>query len=124
MCAAIVTPATESTIGDNSWLALWIDQISDSVRGRWRSNHSATIGDDYGYFSGSYDMDSLRLQLRPALPTPCTGLDLTLPVGGDNGSGLGPGELSGDGSCSVPNASVRFFEGAVLTEVLPPEEPG
>lgn len=115
-CAAIVTPASAEIVGDYARLALWIDDVSDSVRGRWRLNHSASIGDDSGYFSGSLESDHIMLQLQPTLPTPCTGLQLTLPVGGDNGATMGAGELTGDGSCSVPSTTVRFFEGAVLTE--------
>lgn len=120
VCAAIVTSTTAVLIGDYARLSLWIDEASDSVRGRWRLNHSASIGDDYGYFSGSLDLDPLVLQLRPTQPTPCTGLQVVIPVGGDNGSTMGAANLTGDGSCFVPNATVRFFEGAILSEVLPP----
>jgi len=121
-CAAIVTPATIMTpsTADHARLALWIDEISDSVRGRWRLNHSLSIGDDFGYFSGALEGGLLLLQLHPTPPTPCTGITLEIPVGGGNGSTLGAGELVGDGSCSVPNVALRFYEGAELGEVLPP----
>jgi hypothetical protein len=78
----------------------------DSVRGRWRLNHTATIGDDYGYFSGFLEPGRVVLQLRPTQPTPCTGLQLEVPVGGENGSTMGAGELTGDGSCFVPSTIV------------------
>lgn len=120
ICAAIVTPSSAEIVGDYARLALWIDDVSDSVRGRWRLNHSASIGDDYGYFSGSLEFDHVILQLRPTQPTPCIGLQLAIPVGGDNGSTLGAGDLTGDGSCFVPSTTVRFFEGSVLPELLPP----
>jgi hypothetical protein len=120
-CAAIVTPLSPGLVGDYARLALWVDDISDSVRGRWRLNHSASIGDDYGYFSGSFEGERILLQLRPTQPTPCSGLQLDIPVGGDNGSTLDAADLVGDGSCSVPSTTVRFFQGAELTELLPPE---
>ncbi|MDQ3660928.1 MAG: hypothetical protein M3454_07730 [Actinomycetota bacterium] len=120
MCAAIVTRSTPETIGDVSLLALWFDDISDSVRGRWRLNHQASIGDDYGYFSGSQELDRVVLQLRPTQPTPCTGLQLDMPFGGDNGSTFGVSDLTGSESCFVPSTAVRFFQGASLPEVLPP----
>lgn len=121
LCAAIVTPLTPEAIGDYARLALWIDGIGDSVRGRWRLNHNASIGDDYGYFSGSLEAERLLLHLRPTQPTPCSGLQLSVPVSGENGVTLGVGDLAGDGSCAVPNTAVRFFQGAELSEVLPPE---
>jgi hypothetical protein len=120
ICAATRTPLSEELVGDYVRLALWIDEVSDSVRGRWRLNHTASIGDDYGYFSGSLELGGVSLQLRPTEPTPCTGLQLQIPVGGDNGSTLGAGDLTSDGSCSVPSTRLRFFEGAVLSELLPP----
>jgi hypothetical protein len=120
ICAAIVTPPSAEIVGDHARLALWVDDVSDSVRGRWRLNHSASIGDDYGYFSGSLQFDHVILHLLPTQPTPCTVLQLAIPVGGHNGSTMGAGDLSGDGSCSVPSTTVRFFEGGVLTELLPP----
>lgn len=120
LCGAIVTriATAPELVDDHARLALWIDDVSDSVRGRWRLNHLVSIGDDYGYFSGSEESDRLVLQLRPTPPTPCTGLQLDIPFSGDNSSRLGPGELTGD--CFVPNTTVRFFHGAVLPEVLPP----
>ena len=122
-CAAVVTPATITTpsTADHARLALWIDEVSDSVRGRWRLNHSVAIGDDFGYFSGALEGGRLLLHLDPTPPTPCTGLALDIPVGGGNGSTLGAGDLAGDGSCSVPDVPLRFFEGAELGEVLPPD---
>lgn len=34
-------------------LGPWIDEISDSIRGRWRLNCQISRGDDYGHFSGA-----------------------------------------------------------------------
>jgi hypothetical protein len=120
MCGAIVIPTIEGTTGDFARLALWIDDISDSVRGRWRLNHTASSADDFGGFSGSVSDNLVILALRATQPTPCTGLSLAILVGGDNGSTLAAGDLEGDGSCFVPSTTlVRFFEGAELSEPLP-----
>jgi hypothetical protein len=116
MCGAIVTPFLPEAAGDYARLALWIDEVSDSVRGRWRLNHSASVGDDYGLFSGALELDGVILQLRPTQPTPCTGLQLVIPVD-DNGSIMGAADVSGDGSCSVPSTTVRLFKGASLSEL-------
>jgi hypothetical protein len=121
MCGAIVTPFTAELIGDYARLALWIDDISDSVRGRWRLNHSASSGDDYGYFSGSLEPESVILQLHATQPTPCTGLQLEMPVGDDDGLTIGAGNLTGDGSCFVPSTTVRFFDGAMLSALPAPQ---
>lgn len=118
MCGAIATRSTPELLDDYARLALWVDEVGDSVRGRWRLNHSASIGDDFGYFSGALENDRVILQLRPTQPTPCTGLQLDMPVEG--GATIAAGELTGDGSCVVPSATVRLFEGAGLSEVLPP----
>ncbi len=120
VCAGIVRPRTALFGYDHAALALWIDEVTDSVRGRWRLNHSASVGDDFGYFSGALESGVLRLQLRPTEPTPCTGLQLDIPIGGDNGSIMEAASLAGDGSCSAPNTVVRFFDGAILQELLPP----
>jgi hypothetical protein len=119
-CAGIIHPRTDPSGYDHAKLALWIDEVTDSVRGRWRLNHSASVGDDYGYFSGALESGVLRLQLRPTEPTPCTGLQVDIPIGGDNGSIMEAASLAGDGSCSAPNTMVRFFDGAILGELLPP----
>ena len=117
MCGVIATRSTPELLGDYARLALWIDEVGDSVRGRWRLNHSASIGDDFGYFSGARENDRVILQLRPTQPTPCAGLRLDMPVEG--GATIAAGELTGDGGCSVPSTTVRLFEGAALSEVLP-----
>lgn len=121
MCAAIVTRSTPEIIGDVSRLALWFDDFSDSVRGRWRLNHQASTGDDYGYFSGSQELHRVVLQLRPTQPTPCTGLQLDMPFGGDNGSTFGVSDLTGGEGCFVPSTAVRFFSGTGgLDPLVPP----
>ncbi|MGH7507975.1 MAG: hypothetical protein ACREMZ_00710 [Gemmatimonadales bacterium] len=120
LCGAMITQTPLRFGGDHARLALWIDDISDSVRGRWRLNHSVSIGDTYGYFSGSRELDRATLQLRPTHPE-CSVLQLEIPVGGDNGSTIGLGELSGDSICHVSSGEVRFFSGvAGLSELLPP----
>jgi hypothetical protein len=119
MCGAIATRNTPEFVGgDYARLALWIDEVGDSVRGRWRLNHSASVGDDFGYFSGVRENDRVILQLRPTQPTPCTGLRLDMPL--EDGATIAAGELTGDGGCSVPSTTLRLFEGAALSEVLPP----
>jgi hypothetical protein len=124
MCAAIVTPGDEQTIGDHASLALWIDDLGDPsddvVRGRWRLNHSASIGDDYGYFSGTGADERMILQLETVLASGCT-IQLDIPIGGLNGSTLEAGELTSTENCFVPDRTVRFFDGAELSEALPPE---
>ena len=119
LCGATVTPTSTQVNGDYVKLALWIDDVSDSVRGRWRLNHSASSGDDYGYFSGVRVGDQITVHLRPTQPTPCSGLELDVFVA-PNSSRIDPSTLIGDGSCGVPSATVRFFDGAQLRELLPP----
>ncbi len=124
MCAAIVTPADERIIGDHASLALWIDDLGDPsddlARGRWRLNHSASIGDDYGYFSGTAADERMILQLESVLGGGCT-IQLDIPVGGLNGITLQAGEVTSTESCFIPDRTIRFFRGAELSEVLPPE---
>jgi|GEM_PF-6835703 len=123
-CAAVVTRNAVGLIEDEAALAIWIDDISDSVRGRWRVNHSASIGDDYGYFSGS-EVDAggthaLHLHLRPTQSTTCAGLDLVIPTVSPNSATVDVSTVTGDGTCSLPSGPVRFFEGATLQEIQPP----
>ena len=121
VCGAIVTRNTIESGGDYASLALWFDELTDSLRGRWQLNHSVSIGDDYGYFSGSLESDRLTLLLRPTQPTPCTGLLVEIPIV-PNGSALGPASISspdGGRTCFVPATTFRFFDGAVLLASLP-----
>jgi hypothetical protein len=67
------------------------------------------------------ELDRLMLQLRPTQPTPCTGLQLEIPIGGENGSTMGVANMTGENrNCLVPDTILRFFEGATLPELLPP----
>ncbi len=124
VCAAIPRRTATLEIDDMARLAIWIDDISDSVRGRWRANHSASIGDDFGYFSGyeavNAGISELHLHLRPTEPASCTGLDLVIPTVADGSAEMDVATLSGGGSCSLPDGPIRFFKGASLSEVQPP----
>jgi hypothetical protein len=119
VCGAIIVPSSAQAVGDYIRLALWIDEVSDSVRGRWYLVHQASTGSEYGYFSGSLQQESLSLRLQPTPPTPCAAFDMTIPVGGDNGSTMGAGNLRSEGSCFVPDTLVQFFEGAFMPEPFP-----
>lgn len=124
ICAAIPRRSATLQIDDMARLAIWIDDISDSVRGRWRVNHSTSIGDDFGYFSGyetvNGEIRTLHLHLRPTEPASCPGLDLVIPTLADGSSEMDVAILSGDGGCSLPDGPVRFFKGASLPELQPP----
>jgi len=96
-------------------LALWIDEIGDSVRGRWLTNYQATRGDDHGRFSGAREGALLRLDLRHDEPWDagpswgiCTGYTVEVPIG--PGDTLGVGTLDSDG-CPFTPAPLRFVEG-------------
>lgn len=124
-CAAAIDLDAVAGVGDLARLAIWIDDMSDSVRGRWRLNHSISSGDDYGYFSGSEvatsDTHSLQLHLRPTQPTSCTGLDLVIPTTSPNTSFIDVSTVTSDGSCALPNGPLRFFDGAILAELQSPQ---
>jgi hypothetical protein len=124
ICSAIPRRTATLQLDDMARLAIWIDDMSDSVRGRWRANHSASIGDDFGYFSGRQTVDgavtTLHLRLRPSGSSSCPGLDLVIPTLGDGSAEMGVATLSGGSSCSLPDGPIRFFEGASLPELEPP----
>jgi hypothetical protein len=119
-CAAVTDPPLIDEGADLARLAIWIDDMSDSVRGRWRLNHSVSIGDDYGEFSGTEVETSgtyaLHLHLRPTQPTGCSGLDLVIPTISPNSSVVDVSTVTGDGTCTLPSGPVRFFDGAVLSD--------
>ena len=46
-------------------LFLAVDQVDDSVRGRWSLAFQTTCSSHDGPFSGTFDGDQLRLRLRP-----------------------------------------------------------
>ena len=116
-CAVIYVPTPpEGGLGDFIMLALWHDELGDQPRGRWRLNHQASIGDDFGYFDGVRTDAGLDLTLHSNWPE-CGAFALRIPVGGVNGATFGAGELSTSGTCFVPRSTqIRLFDGAVLSE--------
>lgn len=112
MCGAILVPSTQGVDGEYARLALWIDQVTDSVRGRWRLNYSTSIGDEYGSFAGSAADTGLVLTLDPQPGSACGTTRLTLPFAQENSATLGVGELASEGGCVLPGSAVRFFAGA------------
>jgi hypothetical protein len=123
MCASISNPEHY----EHAHLALRVDDVTDSVRGRWLLNHSTSIPSNLGYFSGSYAPDPvnhLTLVLRPKQPTDCTGLRIEVPMGGELGNEFGPATLISDGSCQVPSGTIRLFRGlGGINLLLPPLPP-
>jgi hypothetical protein len=121
-CAHIYVPTPpEGGLGDLMMLALWHDDLGDQPRGRWRLNHTASIGDDFGYFSGVRTEEGLELVLDSQYPE-CGAFALTIPIGGVNGTTFGPAELTHSGTCFVPSpVQIRFFDGGVLSEPALPE---
>ncbi len=110
-CAVIVGPPPLQ-LEDN--LALWVDEISDSVRGRWLIDYHGSFGTDHGLFSGSREGSRVTLELRndsvyDAGPPwgICTGYTLELPL--EAGDTLGIGTHRSDGCPFVP-APLRFVE--------------
>lgn len=109
MCAVMVRPPTFES---EDRFALWIDDISDSVRGRWRINYHGSIGDGIGYFAGVRAGNMLTLELRQAEPWgTCAGFTLELPV--EAGDTLGAGSYSSTG-CPTSPVELRFIEGESL----------
>ena len=115
-CAVMVEPPPFQ--GEDRF-ALWIDEISDSVRGRWRMNYQASRGDDYGLFSGWREGSLVTLELRHASPWDagppwgiCTGYTLERPR--EVGDTLGIGTHRSDGCPFVP-APLRFVEAEPLS---------
>jgi len=68
---------------------LWIDEISDSVRGRYDVVYSYSIGDDWGHFSGVQDGGDLVLTLRSgATGLTCQGQTLRIALDAQGRFGL------------------------------------
>ncbi len=87
-------------------LGLWIDETTDSVRGRWRLVFQESRGDDYGHFSGAVQGDSLILDLRLDQPwDACRNYILALPVIGTDT--LGIGRYRSDG-CPTQPVGIRL----------------
>jgi hypothetical protein len=87
-------------------LGLWIDEITDSVRGRWRLVFQESRGDDYGHFSGTVQGDSLILDLRLDQPwDACRNYILALPVIGTDT--LAIGRYRSDG-CPTQPVGIRL----------------
>ncbi len=109
VCAAMVTPPPFET---ENYFTLWIDEIGDSVRGRWDINYTESRGDDYGDFSGARQGDVLTLALRHAEPwETCSGYTVELPL--EAGDSLGVGSYGSDG-CPHASVPLRFVEGSAL----------
>jgi len=90
-------------------LTLWIDEIGDSVRGRWDITYSMSRGDDWGHFSGGLEGNNLVLDLRHDEPwQTCTGYTMVIPV--EEGGTLGTGSYSSEGCPHTP-VPLRFVEG-------------
>lgn len=99
-------------------LALWFDDISDSVRGRWRKSYQASYGDEYGYFSGVRSGDFLLLGLNLVNPwSTCTKYTLTMPIAAPDT--LAQAALTSSG-CRYHSDRLRFTEGEFLSPLLPP----
>jgi len=110
MCAVMVAPPP---FGSEDLLAIWIDEISDSVRGRWRMNFQGSRGDDLGRFAGARNGNLLTLALESESPwEQCTGYTVELPV--EAGDTLGAGSYSSTG-CPTESVVLRFTEGEYLT---------
>jgi hypothetical protein len=119
-CAVMVEPPP---FQEEDRFGLWIDEISDSIRGRWRINYQGSRGDDYGHFSGLHDGSAVTLELRHDSPWDagppwgtCTGYTLELTV--EAGDTLGTGTYRSDGCPTVPT-TLRFIEGEWLNWPFP-----
>jgi hypothetical protein len=109
VCAAMVEPPPFE--GENRF-TLWIDEISDSIRGRWDINYQESRGDDYGHFSGARSGDVVTLELRHDEPwEDCTGYTVEIPVEADEM--LGTGTFSSEG-CPHHPVPLHFVEGEAL----------
>ena len=104
-CAVIVGPPPDQL---EDVLALWIDEISDSVRGRWLKNYQASFGSEYGLFSGAREGSLVTLDLRPESPKGiCNGYTLELPL--EAGDTFGIATHRSD-SCPLLPPALRFVE--------------
>jgi hypothetical protein len=115
VCAAIPHRTATLAIDDMARLSIWIDDISDSVRGRWSADHSVSDGGGFGNFSG-YEtangaVTELHLHLRPSETTSCPGLDLIIPTLDDGSAEMGVATLSGGAACALTDGPMRFFKG-------------
>jgi hypothetical protein len=91
-------------------LTLWIDEVGDSVHGRWDITYDESRGDDWGHFSGALEGSTLVLALRHDEPwETCTGYTMEIPI--DSGNWLGVGSHGSEGCPHTP-VPLRFVEGA------------
>jgi hypothetical protein len=116
MCAAIAGRALFGDLAGFSRLAMWIEESSDSIRGRWRLNHQVSVGDDAGSFSGAEEADRLVFLLRPTTPSPCVGLRVEMPFPTPPEPQLGLARVTSEGHCNVPDATIRFFHNTAELE--------
>jgi hypothetical protein len=107
ICAPIIVPDGS---GLENRLTLRIDEIADSVRGRWDINFDESRGDDWGRFSGARVGNTLVLDLRHEEPWgTCTGYTVEIPIEGEDALGIG---TYGSQGCAYAPAPLRFVEGA------------
>jgi hypothetical protein len=66
--SACAVTIVEDVPGLENRFGLWIDEISDSIRGRWRINYGWSRGDDIGRFSGWRAGNLVVLELRVDTP--------------------------------------------------------
>jgi hypothetical protein len=116
MCAAFAGRALFGDLVGFSRLAMWIEESSDSIRGRWRLNHLVSVGDDAGSFSGAAEGNGLVFLLRPTPPSPCVGLRVEMPFPTPPEQQLGLASVTSEGQCNVPDATIRFFENTTELE--------
>ncbi len=108
VCAAMVEHFPGFTAEDH--LTLWIDEVGDSVRGRWDITYSWSRGDDWGQFSGALEGNTLVLDLRHDEPfETCTGYQMEIPI--ESGDSFGMATYSSEGCPHGPDP-LRFVEGA------------
>jgi len=110
-CAVVVGPPP-SQLEDR--IMLWIDEIGETVRGRWLINYQESRGDDYGEFTGTRIGDVLTLDLLLASPWDagppggvCTSYTLELPI--EPGDTLGAGTYESE-NCPYTAAQLRFVQ--------------
>jgi hypothetical protein len=109
VCAATVVERFPGLTAEDH-LTLWIDEVGDSVRGRWDITYNWTRGDDWGHFSGALEGNTLVLDLRHDEPfETCTGYAMEIPI--ESGDSLGMATYSSEG-CPVGPDPLRFVEGA------------
>jgi hypothetical protein len=105
VCAPMIGPPPSDT---EDWFTLWIDEVGDSIRGRWLILYSGSRGSDYGRFSGTREGNTVTLELEHDEPWgTCTGFTVEIPVG--VGDTLGTGTYPPNG-CQDDPVPLRFVQ--------------